>query len=103
MGTAQPMSAGEGLDLAGVIAGREGEEISVPFQPDVFLGVSAGNFHNADLAFWRLRDALDRLDRKPTRDEGAALEHLRAMRKRAYLDLVEWVATTEAQRLGAVQ
>jgi hypothetical protein len=63
-----------------------------------FLAVSAGNFHDADMALFKVKSELAGKDLSP--GQQAHLDQLRQRRKDAYADLVIWVMTVEAERLG---
>lgn len=76
-----------------------GVEISVPDDAGVFLAVSAQNYADADTAFWVLKDVLGK--KLPSPGEQAHLDQLRQRRKETYADLVTWVLSVEAVRLGA--
>jgi hypothetical protein len=71
-------------------------DIPVPDATATYLAVAAGNFYEADLAFWTLKAALG--DREPTHPEAAHLDVLRRRRKDYYADLVIWVTTCEGER-----
>lgn len=73
-------------------------EIEVPDDVGVFLAISAGNYHDADMAFWSLKDRLR--GKFPSPGEAAHLQQLRDTRKKRYGDLVSWVMSVEAMRLG---
>ncbi len=74
-------------------------EISVPDDAGVFLAISAQNYADADMAFWTLKDAMGKT--LPSPGQQAHLDQLRQRRKDTYADLVTWVMSVEAQRLGA--
>lgn len=75
-------------------------DIPVPDSNGVFLAIAAGNYYDADLALWTLKAALG--DREPRPGEQAHLDQLRQRRKDTYADLVTWVMTVEAERMGAM-
>jgi hypothetical protein len=75
-------------------------EIPVPDHSGAWLAIAAGNYYDADLALWTLKAALG--DRAATPAEQAHLDHLRARRKAAYADLVQWTMLTEAERQASV-
>lgn len=74
-------------------------EIDVPDENAVFLAVSAGNFHDADLAFWKVKHELAGRELSPAAQ--AHLDQLRQRRKDCYADLVIWIMTVEAERVGS--
>jgi len=74
-------------------------EIDVPADNAVFLAVSAGNYHDADMAFFKVRHEF--AGRIITPAGQAHLDQLRQRRKDAYADLVAWVMTVEAERVGS--
>jgi len=74
------------------------DEVPGPDDAGVFLAISAGNYAEADLAFWRLKAVFG--DRTMTAVEALHLDKLRQRRKDAYADLIAWAMTTEAQRQG---
>lgn len=73
-------------------------EVQVPDTPDVWLGISARRYADADDALWVLKDALDHQTVEPSPAQLQHLTVLRARRKDAYADLAKWVAACEALR-----
>jgi hypothetical protein len=74
------------------------EGIEIPDDNGAWLAVAAGNYHDADLALWTIKAALN--GRTPKPGEQAHLDQLRQRRKDTYADLVTWIMTVEADRLG---
>jgi hypothetical protein len=72
-------------------------DIEVPATPDVFAGISARNYAEADDAFWAHGQ---RIGRNPTQAQLDHLDDLRQRRKAAYADLRSWFLACEAMRLN---
>lgn len=77
----------------------EPTDIPVPAGNLAFLAVAAGNFHDADLAFFKVKHELAFGDLTP--GQQAHVDQLRQRRKDTYADLVVWVELVEAERIQA--
>ncbi len=79
----------------------EAENVDIPVPADnaVFLAVAAGNYHDADLALFKVKSELAFGDITPAQQ--AHLDQLRQRRKDAYSDLVQWVMLVENERITA--
>jgi len=73
------------------------EVVNVDSKTPTFLAVSAGNYHAADLALWRVKTDLGDGPLEPRQE--AHLEQLRTRRKECYFDLISWAMIAEAERL----
>lgn len=81
------------------MSGIEPTDIPVPPDNVSFLAIAAGNFHDADMALFRVKHELAFGDLTP--GQQAHIDQLRQRRKDAYADLVTWVETVEAERIQA--
>lgn len=77
----------------------ENIEIDVPADNAVFLAIAAGNYHDADMAFFKVRSEFAGRTLSPGGQ--AHIDQLRQRRKDTYADLVAWVMTVEAERVGS--